>query len=118
MSSITRDVTGLHKKLQSLIDEVMDNFDFNKVRKVMKQLNWRWASAEDGIPEVYELKDSARRLLNECLFSMIQHGEETWNIGTGGFYVHATNYRDSDEGEDGFRITLKLSFELTSWDAY
>lgn len=118
MSSTTKDVTGLQKKFQSLIDQIMDNFDFHKVRKVMKFLNWRWALTESGVPEVYELKEEARRLLNECLYSMIQHGEDNWNISTGGFRVRATNYKDTEIEDDEFHIGLSLSFELEDWDAY
>lgn len=116
MSSTTNDVIGLQRKLQSIIDDIMDNFDFRKVHRVMKYLNWTWASS-NGVPEVFELKDCARRLLNECLCSMIMKGEDTWGIATGGFYVHATNYKDA-EPEDDCHIGLKLSFEVESWDGY
>lgn len=118
MSDTTKDVIGLQKKLQSLIDEIMDNFDFHKVHKVMKFLNWRWAFAEEGVPEICELKDTARRLLNECLYNLIKHGEDSWSIATGGFYVRATNYKDAEVEEDDFHIGLKLSFEVADWDAY
>ena len=118
MSSTTKGVTGLQEKFQSLIDEVMDNFDFHKVCKVMKFLNWRWATAEEGIPEIWELKREARRLLNECLYEIIKHGEDTWSISTGGFSVHATNYKEAEVDDDEFHLGLKLSFELEDWDAY
>ena len=118
MSSTMKGVIGLQEKFQSLIDEVMDNFDFNKVHKVMKFLNWTWAFAAEGVPEVYELKEQARRLLNECLYDMIKHGEDNWNIGTGGFYARATNYKEAEVEEDDFHLSLKLSFELEDWDAY
>ena len=28
---------------QQLIDEILDQFDFEKVKKVMDALNWTWA---------------------------------------------------------------------------
>lgn len=118
MSSTTKDVTGLQKKFQSIIDEIMDNFDFHKVHKVMKCLGWKWAFSENGIPEIYELKEEARRLLNECLYSIIQNAEESWNIATGGFKVHATNYKDAEVEDDEFHIGLSLSFEVEEWNAY
>ena len=117
MSSTTKDVIGLHQHLQKLIDDIMDNFNFNKVRKVMKHLNWKWALSENGVPEVYELKETARRLLNECLYEMIMHGEDSWSIATGGFAARATNYKGSEESEDS-SIGLKLSFKVEDWDAY
>lgn len=113
-----KDVIGLQKKFQSLIDEVMDNFDFHKVHKVMKCLNWSWAFS-NGVPEIYELKEEARRLLNECLYDVIQHAEDTWSIATGGFKVRATNYKDAEvESDDDFHLALSLSFEVEDWDAY
>lgn len=119
MSSTTKDVIGLQKKFQELIDDVMDNFNFHKVHKVMKFLNWTWGFSANGVPEIYELKETARRLLNECLYDLIQHGEDTWNISTGGFCVRATNYKDAEvEDDDSFRLSLKLSFELEDWDVY
>ena len=117
MSSTTKDVIGLQRHLQNLIDDVMDNFNFYKVRKVMKQLNWRWGTSENGIPEIYELKEAARRLLNECLYNMIMHGEDSCNIATGGFHAKATNYKGHEESEDS-SIGLHLAFEVEDWDAY
>ena len=111
-------VIGLQEKFQSLIDDVMDNFDFHKVHKVMKFLNWKWAFTEGGVPEVWELKKEARRLLTDCLYELIKNGEDNWSIATGGFCARATNYKEAEAGEDGFRIGLKLSFELEDWDAY
>lgn len=118
MSSTTKDVIGLQKKFQSIIDEIMDNFNFHKVHKVMKCLNWKWTFSENGVPEIYELKEEARRLLNECLYSIIKHGEDSWSIATGGFRVHATNYKDAEVGDDDFHIGLSLSFEVEEWNAY
>lgn len=118
MSSTMRGVIGLQEKFQSLIDDVMDNFDFHRVHKVMKFLNWKWAFAEDGVPEVWELKKEARRLLSDCLYEMIKHGEDNWTIATGGFRVKATNYKDSDVEDDDFHLGLQLTFELEDWDAY
>ena len=118
MSSTTRGVIGLQEKFQSLIDDVMDNFNFHKVHKVMKSLNWRWAFAENGIPEVWELRKEARRLLGDCLYEMIKHGEDNWNIATGGFHAKATNYKECEAEDDEFHLGLRLTFEVEDWDAY
>ena len=112
------DVIGLQRKFQELIDNIMDNFDFHKVHKVMKQLNWHWAFAEEGIPREDELRKEARKLLNECLYALIKNGEDNWSIATGGFQVRATNYRDGETISDGFHVGLKLEFVIEDWDAY
>ena len=50
------------------INEVMDSFDFGKVAIAMRAVGWTWgsATAEDGIPSEKELRQRARRLLNDC----------------------------------------------------
>lgn len=47
---------------QDKIDDIMDNFDFNKVETVMKATNWTWASTH-GVPVKHELRKQARELL-------------------------------------------------------
>ena len=86
----------LTEKQQEVIDEIMDNFDFEKVHKAMTALDWKWGK---GIPDVWELKKSARRLLKTSI-------EENTCIGTGGFLVD----------KDGDYISLK--FVVAEWDNY
>ena len=40
----------MKKKEQKSLDEIMDWFDFEKVAKTTEALNWKWVSAEDGVP--------------------------------------------------------------------
>jgi hypothetical protein len=54
-------------KNQELIDAVIDDFDFTKVRQVMYALSWTWQNAKDGVPSVRELRQSARRHLEDAL---------------------------------------------------
>ena len=93
----------LTEKQQGLIDEIMDNFDFERVHKTMIALNWGWADKDDyellSIPEMYELKSHARKLLKASM-------EENMCIGTGGFFVE----------KDGDYISLK--FVVSEWDNY
>ena len=50
---------------------------------------------------------------------MIQHGEDNWSVGTGGFTARATNYKETEvEDDNDFHLGLKLSFEIEDWDAY
>lgn len=64
------------------IDEILDNFDFEKVREVMIFLNWKWFfSSGYRIPTVDEIKDSAIKLLNE----VASNKNKTYSVATGGF---------------------------------
>lgn len=70
----------MKEKHKKAIDEIMDWFDFERVAKVMEFLNWKWVSAEDGVPSIGEIKKSARRLLKEAI-------KNKTSIATGGFKV-------------------------------
>lgn len=83
------------------IESIMDNFDFDKVQKVMEFLNWKWVSTENGIPSVQELRSQARRLIKEAI-------EEKVRIATGGFRV---DYFYEDEGY------VELSFIVDQWSS-
>lgn len=85
------------KPIDEQIEEIMDEFDFDKVQRVMKFLDWKWFGAEDGIPRVAELRREARRLLNGV--------QNRSYIATGGFVARKDKFG-----------RLSLAFEVTSWD--
>ena len=93
----------LTEKQQEIVDEIMDNFDFERVHKTMIALNWGWVDKDDcelfSTPEVYELKSHARKLLKRSI-------ENKESIKTGGFGVD----------KDGDYISLK--FIVAEWDNY
>ena len=91
----------LTEKQQEIVDDIMDNFDFDKVHNVMVELDWGWGDSDGNlsIPEIWELKKSARRLLKESM-------EEGLCVATGGFQVD----------KDGDYISLK--FIVEEWDNY
>lgn len=81
---------------QHIIDEVMDYFNFEKIHKTMLFLNWTWHNT--GVPEIYELRQFVRELLNQ-LFE-----ENLKEISCGGFHL----YRKED--------SIVVTFELTYLD--
>lgn len=85
---------------QASIDEIMDNFDFAKVVKVMQFLKWKWWDAEDEIPTEYEVRKNARRLL----YDVAKNPDEEASITTGGFAAHKIGK------------FFELEFILTEWD--
>lgn len=83
-------------KSRNAIDEIMRNFDFARVQRVMTALNWKWAD-QDAVPTETELRREADRLL--CILD-----EELTFVGCGGF--------QAERHADG---TYELRFVLTEW---
>jgi len=91
------------------IDDIMDNFDFNKVHEAMTLLGWRWVdhdTKEFHIPDTSDLRKRARRLMQDAMGSHMP----SYSTGTGGFQVDKT----TEEG----KVYLSLSFVLTEWNNY
>lgn len=61
------------------INDIIDNFDFEKVHAYMTLIKWVWFC--EGIPSVSELKETAKKLLIEAI------EKEYAEIATGGFFV-------------------------------
>jgi len=93
------------KTTQDRIDEIMDNFNFNKVEQTMKALNWQWSSI-DGVPEEHELRKLARRLLKDISTKNVSQSDFRYTLATGGF--KAIKYYDGG---------LELEFVVTSWSS-
>lgn len=94
--------------MQDHIDYIMDNFDFEKVHKAMNALDWKWSSS-NGIPEIYDLRRTARSLLKSA-WVYGQNGAENPRTGTGGFWAE---YGKHDDGSEW----LELNFQITQWDS-
>lgn len=82
-----------NKTGQEDIDYILDNFNFERVKKVMDILDWEWYDAEEGVPSIIELRTCARRLLKEVLSKGIKTKKDT-QISTGGF--RASYYKEED----------------------
>ena len=73
------------------INSILNHFDFNKVKKIMDVLNWKWASScsKNGVPDMDEIIGLATRLLIDACV-------EKQNISTGGFRAV---YDDNGDGD-------------------
>ena len=91
------------------IDAIINNFDFEKVNKVMNFLNWTWFFSTT-CPTIDELKQEAKRILNEICDSE----DDTIAISTGGF--KASIYDDHLELE--FIVALYDSELLNNGHRY
>lgn len=99
--------------MNEAIDDVLDNFDFETVKKTMDALQWLWYDTI-GVPEIPDLRKCARRLLQEVTDAVNQSAELTAesNRATGGFRAVAYKYADET------KIYYRLSFEAASFDNY
>jgi len=96
---------------EKAINEIIEEFDFEKVKSVMEYLKWTWDSVnnETGIPSTGKLVKRAESLLNEAWDKSLEYKED-YMVSTGGFKAQA--YYDNEL----FRIDL--TFELSSWSVY
>ena len=98
-------MTNTHK----LIDEVIDDFNFEKVLIAMHALDWKWRDPNSGqmsIPDIKRMKAMARNLL----FSAI----EDKVVCSGGFqarYEFAT-----DQEPESFELAFILAESTTHND--
>lgn len=107
------------KTKQELINEVLDNFDFNKVHQVMKFLNWKWFNFEDStyeLPSIRQLINQAEKYLGMAYNGLekIEHNEHSYMVGSGGFEAQAKRY---PAGLDKPDVLLTLTFNLASFEA-
>lgn len=112
--------TPVKQKLtvEDMIDEIMYEFNFDKVQDAMLHLNWRWGMSTYRTPNIDELRKSAEQLLRSV--AELRLGafiDEHYKVGiisaTGGF--KATAWCNEDKTE----ITgLKLEFIVTDWDSW
>ncbi len=91
------------------INEILDFFDFERVKKVMDHLNWEWVGS-DGVPEIYELRQHARKLMNTAVNECIKSKQEDYFTECGGFRVECNKYNDDP------KMYIRLTFNVTSWE--
>lgn len=85
-------------KKKEAIDEILDNFDFERVHNVMVHLDWEWSSTA-GVPGISNLRKRSRELLRDVAYSKEYH-----SVRAGGLEA------SKEDGE------LSLKFVLECWD--
>jgi hypothetical protein len=80
-----------------IIDEILDEFDFELVHRTMKALEWTWHGSVES-PSIGDLRRMARGLLQELLRNKYRC------TGTGGLFAY---------NENGI---VGLRFEVTSYE--
>lgn len=109
-----RTTSDLTSADHDVIWDIINNFDFDYVHRVMTLIKWGWYQPECDsieIPDIEHLRDTARNMLVECT-SRARKVSGQYTLGSGGFFVYA-EYEPSTS-----KVYLKLAFELSSWDNY
>jgi hypothetical protein len=98
---------------QKSIDNIIDNFNWDRVQKVMEFLDWKWyGSCEGEVPTIGPLIRQSMDLLNKA-YDLCEQYKEITRVGTGGLYAMA--FWDDEEKEV---YHLELYFALSSWEEY
>ena len=103
------------RRKSDMVNEVLAQFDFEKVKKVMEAINWHWAGYE-GAPAIRDLKESAESRMYDAIEQAIdpnneEHHDIGWISNSGGFKAMAW------KNEDGTLARVQLEFVVTDWDA-
>ena len=80
-----KDFYDMPRHIMIAADRAIDFMDWTRIQKVMEFLDWKWARS-NGVPELYELRESARDLCAHAYWSAQREGGEG-HTGTGGIYV-------------------------------
>jgi hypothetical protein len=97
----------INKVHESMINEVIDKFNFEKVHIAMSALDWQWATTDSigrSVPTLPRLKAMARNLLRDCIAEK--------EVSSGGF-VATYHPKDKDDPE-----YFDLKFVLHHADSY
>ena len=108
-----------NKTKEELINEVLDNFDFERVHQVMKFLDWRWINIYEGgtlVPSIARLVAAAQDYLSRAYDALekLEWNESEYMVGSGGFEAWAKRYPAGMNKPD---ILLSLTFNLATWEA-
>ena len=96
----------------AMIQNILDNFDFEKCHQTMKFLNWKWGF-ENMVPTVNMLRTSAVERLRDAMdyAKKAKCPKSTYFSSSGGFKGNAwINRYGQIEG-------IRLEFVLTDWDS-
>jgi hypothetical protein len=99
----------LRKEEQALVDECIRYFDFEKVEKTMKALNWKWSMDRARIPTQAEMILGAQHLLGKVLLEY-RNAPGQYGTACGGF--EAEVFPAIPEGVP----ILKLRFVVEDWN--
>ena len=105
MKETKPEITLTHEQT---IEKLLDNFDFQKVHKVMELLNWTYWDCSD-IPDLERLRKSAKQALLGALHVSNRTTKKKAKSAYGGFYAEVRKYKDGE-------ILFSLDFRVTDFN--
>lgn len=103
------------KTIDQHIEDVMDEFNFHKVKEVMDFMDWKWApgiNPDGGVPEISTTRKLVREMMRDLYTRYYWRPNANVYSSTGGFTVNYFKITDSLGTSDRF----KVSFDVASWD--
>jgi len=97
---------------QKAINDIIENFNWEKVHNAMYALGWTWHDSEGETPTTGMLFRCAMGLLHDA-YDGAEKDKCDYLVGTGGFRAQAIVSEDTKEVE-----SLRLAFEVCSWESY
>lgn len=95
----------LKKIYDKEFEEILKNFDFKKVKNVMKFLKWYWfLNNKMSIPKIKEMKYTIDEMYHKCFDNMVKNNYKYFSVETGGFRITLFNQKEF--------IQVKLEFIL------
>ena len=97
---------------QKAIDNIIENFNWEKVHNAMYALGWTWHDSEGETPSVGALFRCATRLLHDA-YNGAERDKCDYVMATGGFRAQAIVDDETKE-----IIELRLAFEVCNLGSY
>ena len=100
-----------HEKYYEMLADILNEFDFEKVRKAMLHLEWGWVG--EGVPSINKLRYSSRDRIDSAIKGCLSYGRsgEPFFSSSGG--LKATVIKN----EYGQINYIQLEFILTEWNS-
>ena len=114
LQALLNKMNGSSNKLEEMIENIIENFDFSKVQVAMENMNWKWRGEHVSVEMIKSEAESLLRAAAE--YRLGDFIDQYWELGiiTGTGGLEATAFCD----EDKTRITaLDLKFVLTERDS-
>lgn len=102
---------------ERVINDAVDNLDFELIHRVMELLNWTWWTPEGGaVPSVNELEKTVRSYLGKIL---CRKECDNYHIATGGFEYSFRVYVPNEGEADTFDncVNVSVKFVLDDFDS-
>jgi len=97
---------------QKAIDNIIENFNWEKVYNAMDALGWTWHDSEGKTPTTGMLFRCAMGLLHDA-YDGAEKEKCSFSAATGWFRTRALIDNETKE-----IIELRLAFEVCNWESY